>query len=446
MGRRRGRHPAAALLILLLLGLGAAAPEDGEPCEHVVIVSIDGLRPGFYRDAEVAPTLTAIAAAGARAESVESVFPSSTYPAHASIVTGVRPAKHGIHANTTWTEQGSTRDWYWYAKDLRARTLWDAARDKGLKVAITYWPSTVGASADLLLGEIWDPEGKDTIRRLVSSATPGLLAELALGVGIPQEKIAADRATIDAFVSRAAAYIFKKHRPHLQLVHLLNVDEVEHQAGPDAPAVREAVRVQDANVARIRKAIEESGVGARTALFIVGDHGFAPISRNVGPNTLFRDAGLLEEVDGKVRSWRALTRSSGGSASIYVKEAKDLARVKEVLLAGAGTDGAPAYRVLERAELDALGYNPDAAFALDPADGVAITERLGPSVPSVKGNHGQLPTRPGLQTGFLAEGAGIRAGAVIERMKVIDIAPAVAGLLGLDLPGVEGRTPAGLLR
>lgn len=444
MGRRRGRDPAAAVLIAALLGLCAAAPQAGEPCEHVVIVSIDGLRPEFYRDAETAPTLAAIASTGARAGAVESVFPSSTYPAHASIVTGVRPARHGIQANTTWTEQGSTRDWYWYAKDLRARTLWQAAREKGLKVAITYWPTTVGAAADLLLGEIWDPDGKDTIRRLASSATPGLLPELALGVGIPQEKIAGDRAAIDAFVSRAAAYVFKKHRPGLQLVHLLNVDEVEHMAGPDAPEVKDAVRVQDANVARIRKAIEESGVGARTTLIVVGDHGFASIARNVSPNNLLRDAGLLEVEDGKIHSWRAITRSSGGSASIYVKEAKDLARVKEVLLAGAGAT--PAYRLLERPELDALGYNPDAAFALDPADGVAFTERLGASTPTVKGNHGQLPTRPGLQTGFLAEGAGIRAGAVIERMKLIDVAPAVAELLGLDLPGVEGRTPPGLLR
>ena len=109
-------------------------------------------------------------------------------------------------------------------------------------------------------------------------------------------------------------------------------------------------------------------------------------------------------------------------------------------------DGEAAYRVLGRPELDALGYNPDAAYALEPAEGFAVTERLGLSTPTVKGNHGQLPTRPGLQTGFIAEGAGIRPGAVIPRMKLVDIAPAVAELLQLDLPGTEGRTPAGLLR
>jgi len=448
VGRRRGRNPATAFLISLLLGASACAtaPEPGEPCEHVVIVSIDGLRPDFYRDADMAPTLTSMASSGAQASAVESVYPSSTYPAHASIVTGVLPAKHGIHANTTWTEQGSTRNWYWTAKDLRARTLWQAAREKGLKVAITYWPTTVGAQADWVLGEIWDPDGKDTVRRLAAAATPGLLAELALGVGIPQEKIAEDRVAIDAFVSRAAAYIFKKHRPHLQFVHLLNVDEVQHKEGPDSPAVRDAVRVQDENIARIRRAIEESGVGPRTTLLIVGDHGFTSIVRNVAPNNLFRDAALLESENGRITSWKAITRSSGGSASIYVKDPADLARVKEVLLAGSSLDGTPAYRVLERPELDALGYNPDAAFALEPTEGAAITERLGPSTPTVKGNHGQLPTRPGLETGFIAEGAGIRPGARIDRMKLIDIAPAVAELLKLDLPGAEGRTPAGLLR
>jgi hypothetical protein len=123
-----------------------------------------------------------------------------------------------------------------------------------------------------------------------------------------------------------------------------------------------------------------------------------------------------------------------------VKDPADLPKAREAL------KGAEGFRVIERAELDGLGYNPDAAFALEPADGWAITERLGASSPTVKGNHGQLPTRPGLQTGLVAEGAGIVAGGKIDRMKLIDIAPSVAKLLGLDLPDVEGRVPDGLLR
>lgn len=445
MGPGRGRHPATAVLILLLLGSCATAPAAARAPEHVVIVSIDGLRPDFYGGGFDAPTLREIATRGACARAVESVYPSSTYPAHATIVTGVRPAKHGIHANTMWTESGSTRDWHWYAKALKAKTLWQAAREKGLKVAITYWPTTVGAKADWVLGEIWDPDNKETVKRLTASATPGLLMELVFAVGVPQDKIAEDRSSVDNFVSRAAAYVFRKNRPNLQLVHLLNVDEVQHKQGPDAPEVADAVKRQDENIARIRTAIAESGVGDRTALIIVGDHGFTSIEHNVGPNNLLRDAGLLQEENGKVKSWRALIRSSGGSASVYVKDPADLPSVREALLRGSAVDGEPRFRLIEREELDRLGYNPDAAFAIEPADGWAVTERLGASAPTVKGNHGQLPTRPGLQTGFLAEGAGIRAGAVLDRMKLVDVAPTVAALLGLDLDEVDGRIRTDLI-
>jgi predicted AlkP superfamily pyrophosphatase or phosphodiesterase len=443
MGPGRGRHLAAAFLTLLLLGACASAPVaarggSGAP-EHVVVVSIDGFRPDFYLGDFEAPALKAMVAAGAHARAVESVYPSATYPAHATIVTGVLPAKHGIYANTLWTEQGSSRDWHWYAKALKARTLWQAAQEKGLKVAITYWPSSVGAKAELVLGEIWDPENKETVKRLASAATPGLLTELMFAIGIPQDRIATDRAAVDNFVSRAAAHVFRKHKPNLQLVHLLNCDEVQHKMGPGAPEVAEAVRMQDENIARIRQAIAESGVADRTALLIVGDHGFTTVTRNFGPNTLLRDAGFIEEENGKVKSWKAMIRSSGGSAALYVKDPNDTPRVLESLMAGSKIDGKPVFSIIGRSTLDRLGYNPDAVLALDPAEGWALTERFGPTTPSVAGNHGQLPSRPGLETGFIAEGAGVRPGVTVERMRLVDIAPTVAAMLDLELDDIDGH-------
>jgi hypothetical protein len=173
---------------------------------------------------------------------------------------------------------------------------------------------------------------------------------------------------------------------------------------------------------------------------------FSSISRNVNPNSLLRDAGFIDEEGGKLKSWRALIRSSGGSGSVYVKDLNEIPRVRDSLLAGSAIDGELRYAILDRSQLDKLGYNPEAALALEPAEGWALTERLGPSTPTVRGNHGQLPTRPGLQTGFLAEGAGIRRGAVIERMGLIDIAPTVALLLGLEMKGVDGVPLEALLR
>jgi len=435
-------------LALVFFLLAPVAGQDLRP-EHVVIVSIDGLRPEFYLGDYDAPTLKEMVRDGAHARLVESVFPSSTYPAHASIVTGVRPWKHGIVANTTWGESGATRDWYWHARDLKAGTLWQAAREKGLKVAITYWPSSVGAVADWVLGEIWDPEGKETARRLKDAATPGLLVELSLALGIPHERIADDKAAIDTFVSSAAAYVFRRYKPNLQFVHLLNVDDVQHKDGRDAPSVREAVRRQDANLARILRGIRTSGLSERTLVIVTGDHGFVDVERQLCPNALLKGAGLIETDGPRVRSWKALVRSSGGSAAVYVKDPADVSRVAEALSWGSVENGRRLYTVLGRAELDALGSHPEAAFGLDPEPGWAfsgaLASRLVEGVPSVKANHGQRPDRAGLHTGFLASGAGVKAGVTLDRMRLIDIAPTVARLLGLEMGAVEGIPLAALL-
>jgi predicted AlkP superfamily pyrophosphatase or phosphodiesterase len=397
--------------------------------EQVVVISIDGLRPEFYLGDYDAPTLKAIAARGVSAKEVESVFPSTTYPSHATIVTGVRPWKHGVTANTTWSESGGTRDWHWHASDLKAKPVWRAAREKGLKVALTYWPSSVGADVDWVIGEIWDPDAKGTPDRLSAAATPGLLAE----IGVPAAEIATDKAAIDRFVARAAAYVLRTKKPNLQFVHFLGVDEAQHKHGRDG--AREALRIQDGLLAQVLEAVND-----KTLVIVLGDHGFVDIGRNVNPNALLRDEGWVSMKDGRAAAWRALGRSSGGSMAIYVKEAKDVAAVRDLLKGRA----AGMYEVLERAELDALGYDPAAALALDPLEGWAFsgafTERFVEGTPTVKGNHGQRPSRQGLATGFIAAGPGVAAGTSIARMRLVDVAPTIAKVLGLAMPGVEGES------
>lgn len=48
-------------------------------------------------------------------------------------------------------------------------------------------------------------------------------------------------------------------------------------------------------------------------------------------------------------------------------------------------------------------------------------------------------------TGFIAAGAGIRAGAVVPLLPMQHVAPLVAALLDLDLPDVDGTLLPGLL-
>jgi hypothetical protein len=51
-----------------------------------------------------------------------------------------------------------------------------------------------------------------------------------------------------------------------------------------------------------------------------------------------------------------------------------------------------------------------------------------------------------MPTGFIAAGAGVRAGVSLERVRLIDVAPTAARLLGIQAPPVEGRVLEEILR
>src|SRR5690349_19713759 len=102
----------------------ARASGDGAPlADHVVLVSIDGLRAQIYRDERwPAPVLHELARRGAIALAARSVFPALTYPAHATLVTGALPARHGIVDNEPFEPVVRSGRWIWRrARLARAR-------------------------------------------------------------------------------------------------------------------------------------------------------------------------------------------------------------------------------------------------------------------------------------------------------------------------------------
>jgi predicted AlkP superfamily pyrophosphatase or phosphodiesterase len=130
-------------ICFLLLALSAL----GQPAKHVVLISIDGLRPDFYLDRSWnAPNLRRMMEDGVYAPAVRSVVPSVTYPSHTTIVTGALPARHGIYYNAP---KDSTRDqWYWEESYIQTSTLWDAVKNAKLTSSAIMWPVTVGAPID----------------------------------------------------------------------------------------------------------------------------------------------------------------------------------------------------------------------------------------------------------------------------------------------------------
>ncbi|MBI5368244.1 MAG: alkaline phosphatase family protein [Planctomycetes bacterium] len=421
----------------------------------VLLISIDGLLPEYYLEATTrfrAPNLARLLAAGSHAAACESIFPSVTYPAHASIVTGVRSALHGIVANSVFAGAGATRrtyrpgDWYWYADELRVPALWNAVRARGLTSGAVSWPGTVGASIDYLIPEVWPARRTLTHESLLEmAATPEVLAAVRREGPLPVAALGEpDR---DDWIARTAAGILQRHRPSLLLVHLISVDHATHVHGPGAPEVAAALTRVDAALGVLLDAVAASGGFARTTVLVTGDHGGVAVHSAVAPNTLFRAAGLIETSD----VWKVWAHSSGSQAGIYLRDPADretAAAALRLLEENAVAGGTRRYTVLSRAELDGLGSHPGALCAVDGAPGYTISSGLrGELVRAtpLRGNHGSRPHLDGLATGLVLAGRGIKPGVLLPSARLIDIAPTVAHLLDLAMPGVEGRVLAEVL-
>ena len=77
----------------------------------LVVVSVDGFRPSYFTDwPELSPNLQQVRAQGISAARLLPVFPSSTFPNHWSLVTGLFPPAHGIIANHFYNH--SSGEWF----------------------------------------------------------------------------------------------------------------------------------------------------------------------------------------------------------------------------------------------------------------------------------------------------------------------------------------------
>lgn len=404
---------------------------------RVILVSVDGLLPEFYLDSRwPAPAMQQLYREGAHARAVRAVFPALSYPGHTTLVTGALPARHGICHNR---EIGSSK-WLKDASLIKVRTLWDAVREAGGTTAAVLWPLTAGADIDWNLPDIWPGQQKSLIDALKGNDRPdGLLEELqrdATGRLTPENF---DNKTLmhDLQVALIARYLWDKYRPTLLLVHTQSSGQVLQEPDWRNPRRARAVAASDQVVNLLIESIERSKSWNDTAFIVTGDHGNTEIHTQLRPNVWLDDAGLRP---------RATFHALGGSAFLRAQDDEAIARVREILdkLPRATRD---TFRVIERDELDELGSDPDAPLALAAEPGFVIDDRA--EKPDMQPNpgmsHGHHPDLKDMHTGFVARGAGIRAGASVSMLPLTCIAPVVAKLLGIEFNAPDGAVYPGLL-
>lgn len=417
---------------------------------RLVVLSVDGLHPSLYRSAGElglkVPNLQELAACGASAEAVESIYPSSTYPAHATLVTGVAPRTHGIYSHLTSLDPTEgARPWHWFAAAIDVPTLWNLARAHGLSTAAISWPVSAGAPIDFNIPEIWDPavpNPHQDFQTVARHATPQLFEELA-GVLKPG---AAPK--LDQLRTEAGLYLWRKHKPELMLIHFVGYDDRAHRFGPRSPQALQALEQTDEEIGRIREAVGHEGP---TTLVVVSDHGFVPVEKEVAPLTVLKEEGLFDTRGKKNPELKRLGAvHAGGSFAVFwleeptAAERRSLDRALKRLM-----DTGAIAEAVDRARLEQLGSDPDAEWILDAADGFCFTDRFdGPVVGKEskdRGTHGHLPARKGMEASFIVSGPGVTPGKDLGRIHLTDVATTLAQILAMDSRELAGdRKPLAL--
>src|SRR3989442_788569 len=311
---------------------------------RVVLISLDGFASFYWTDPRVRmPTLRRLAERGVVAHRMECVFPSTTWPTHASMVTGVRPDRHGVVANYVLNrESGHAEDLtgdpiYDADRLLRAPTVYDVAHAAGRRTAAVDWPCTRrAASLDFNL-----PFFKD--QRVFESATHlGGWRELG-ALGLPIDRLGEwsqlpKRFLRDGVVADAAAHVLHRHAPDLILVHFLCADSFQHLHGPRSPEAYWALEYVDHCVDRVLAALPTGALERDTAALVVSDHAFLPCDHSIRVNVRLSPLDVVKVgAEGRITESRARFVTNHGAGYRYVLDPagrRSLVRVLRSLLAG----------------------------------------------------------------------------------------------------------------
>ena len=435
----------AAALAVATSSVLTVASANASP---VVMISLDGLRPNDVTDAAArglkVPQLSALMAQGAYAQGVVGVLPTLTYPSHTTLVTGVSPSEHGISNNLTFDPQAKNQQgWYWYASDIHAPTLWQAAHAAGLRTASIHWPVTVGAHGiDENLPQLWRTGTPDDAKLLAALATPGLLPRLEARLG-PYVSGIDETVEGDAVRVRFAQAILADH-PALTTIYLAGIDHEEHLSGPGSLASNRTIEKTDALVGAL--VASARAAMPNVTIVVVSDHGFLPVSTDINLFAPFIAAGLITlGADGKVVAWGAEPWIAGGTATVVLADSNDAAlrtRVSALLMRLAADPRYHIASVLDRAETRRRGGPREAVFtiALQPGFETGQDPTAPLSRPSTeRGMHGYLPDLAAMRSTLIVAGPSLKRHGNLGVVDMRAIAPSVARILGA--PFVTAQAP-----
>lgn len=350
--------------------------------KKLIIISFDALCKDDLNQIYNLPTFKHILNNSIYSLDVEPVYPTLTYPNHASIITGKMPNEHGIVNNTKIQPNRSSPDWFWYRSDIKCDTLYDIAKRNGLTTCALLWPTTGGSKIDYNMPEIFANRPWQN-QIIVSLFAGSKLYQLKLFRNFSYLLDGIKQPNLDDFVTECTLYTLKNKKPDLMFVHFTDLDTQKHIYGTKSTKVKEALLRHEERLKRIFECAQD----LEYKIAILGDHGSLDVHSTISINSYFKDNGLSDHI---------YFKSCDGSAYIYLRRevsSKIKNKIFYALEEFKKHTNSIEY-IFTQDNSTKLGFDKRALFMLEPSFGYCFTDKyIGNyiGISKYKAVHGQLP-------------------------------------------------------
>ena len=240
---------------------------------------------------------------------VRGLMPSVTNVNNASICCGVFPEVHGITGNSYFDEKRGVEDYMESAELLLAPTLFERAAKYGVKSALL---SSKAKTVTFLL------KGAEIVLT-AEEPTPEWVNRLGPAPSIYSREI-------NYWLLQAAIDILR-HRPEIGCLYVHTTDYAMHMWPPEARESKEHLQRLDELFGEAMKAAPDA------AFLVTADHGMNAKTRCYDLEKVCADRGILLRKAFSAGRDRYVKHNRGfsGAAYIYLKNADDSDRVREII-------------------------------------------------------------------------------------------------------------------
>lgn len=384
--------------------------------DQCVIIILDGFSSNYLSRLGPDSGLVGISRKGACCLTARSTYPTHTCTNHATIMTGVGAAKHGIVGNDRLGEDGMSSVRNIQPEMIRVPTLIQAASAAGKKTAFV--------------------SGKDNMVSLFAEGLDIGVSNKRLTDDLSAAPELTDSSSNDEYfrynmdladwVFESLFTVLEKESPDLTVVNIQSADTIGHRFGPGSEEMAACLLALDERLGELYRKMEKAGMLEDTAVIVTADHGMTPSDKAIPLTALsvmnFPDAGVV--ADGR-NGYIWYGREDREAVMRFYKNVEGIRNVFE-----RDSDEAAALNV-NYAEGPDLFLETEPGYVFLP----------GPMIDFYHGQHGSRDDSDAVIP-ILCFGSGIPAGTGIESSDLRCIAPIVCRLMDLPSGSFDLGIPA----